>query len=169
MLLLGHRATLAALYQKQTMLSAASLRLLFYAPMLPTCGKTSAAAAATLNRHSFREELLSWKLTITGIWLADIPRSGDAGTRLLSWTLLRFRRFVETFVPPGDTTQHVFLLLSPPPPDAQTCTPVVFPCCTKLNIQPSFGILGTYLCYKAGYKFLRKVCMGENTADCVSG
>lgn len=62
-----------------------------------------------------------------------------------------------------------FFCCSSPPLDAQTCTPVVFPCCTKLNIQPSFGILGTYLCYKAGYKFLRKVCMGENTADCVSG
>lgn len=58
------------------------------------------------NCHSFR-----WKLTITGIWLAEIPRSGDAGTRLLSWTLLRFRRFVETFVPPGDATQYFFSLL----------------------------------------------------------
>lgn len=54
MLSIGHRATLAALtsryvlYQKQTMLSAASLHLLFYAPMLPTCGKT-----ATVSVKSF--------------------------------------------------------------------------------------------------------------------
>lgn len=68
-----------------------------------------------------------------------------------------------------DTTCLSFAVPPPLPLDAQTCTPVVFPCCTKLNIQPSFGILGTYLCYKAGYKFLRKVCMGENTAACVSG
>lgn len=45
--------------------------------------------------------------TITGIWLADIPRSEEAGMRLLSWTLLRFRRLVEASVPAGDTKQKV--------------------------------------------------------------
>lgn len=80
-----------------------------------------------------------------------MPRSEEEGTRLLSWTLLRFRRLVETFVPPEDVKQKEdFTLL---------CL-----CCTSFIIWD----FSTYLCYKLGYRFLQKVCVKEKekeTAD----
>lgn len=110
--------------------------------------------------HSFHVWCLHSKLTITGIWLAEIPRSGDAGTRLLSWTLLRFRRFVETFVPPGDATKYFCLFV----PTLHTCHLSLLH-----KVEHSSITWDTYLCYKAGYKFQQKVCVGENKAGGVSG